>query len=352
MHGLGSPVLVLYSKDPELCCVPTVPLLWSLCSPTGTGHVFVCASIPLESSLGCGQPAKGESVLIVTLISEDSCPDAQGQVDLRSKEMDFEKYFWGILEFQCKCRPFSEGLQSLYSPWTMSFMKLQLHKKICCDFLLCRLDGDPCLDSDGCDYQMTVSWSKVTWEYGRGAMAAQGRIGSGDTEVVGKSVKGLNDSDKWHKALPHLFLKNCCFPREESCSEFLCSSPCWNALLWKAEYSQCSVRQLASSWAGLFHRRTHSVALRAVLGWFSWLRSGALSLELHSALAWCQLKCLELLEYHRGVLQSIRKGSCSHSVEAAQPWRIVCVTWHMSVSVGGNVYLPRHHALRQYFFLL
>lgn len=174
----------------------------------------------------------------------------------------------------------------------MSFTKLQLHKKICHDFLLCKLGGGPCLDSDGCDYQMTVNWSGhrgLRWlgEHGRETMAAQGRVGNGDTEVVGKSVKGLNDSDKWCKALPHLFLKNCCFPREESCSEFICSSPCWNALLWKGEYSHCSVRQLASSWAGLFHRWTQGVALSAVLGWFSWLRFGALSLELHSALAWC-----------------------------------------------------------------
>lgn len=84
---------MLYSKDPELCRVPTVPLHWSLCSPAGTGHVFVCAGTLLQSSLGCRQPTKGEAVLIVSLVSEESCPDPQGQVDLRSKEIDFDKYF-------------------------------------------------------------------------------------------------------------------------------------------------------------------------------------------------------------------------------------------------------------------
>lgn len=29
-------------------------------------------------------------MLIVSLVSEESCPDPQGQVDLRSKEMDFD----------------------------------------------------------------------------------------------------------------------------------------------------------------------------------------------------------------------------------------------------------------------
>lgn len=31
-------------------------------------------------------------MLIVSLISEESCPDSQGQVDLRSKEMDFDNF--------------------------------------------------------------------------------------------------------------------------------------------------------------------------------------------------------------------------------------------------------------------
>lgn len=102
---------------------------------------------------------------------------------------------------------------------------------------------------------MTISWSGhrgLRWlgEHGRGAMAAQGRIRNGNTGVVGNSVKGLNDSDKC-KALPRLFLRNCCLTGEESCSECLSSSACWNALLWKAEYSQGSVKQLASSRAGL-----------------------------------------------------------------------------------------------------
>lgn len=51
-------------------------------------------------------------------------------------------------------------------------------------------------------------------------MAAQGWTGNGDAGVDGNSVKSLNDSDKWHKALPHLFLKNCCLPREESFQNF------------------------------------------------------------------------------------------------------------------------------------
>lgn len=50
---------------------------------------------------------------------------------LRSKEMDFEKYFWGILELQYKFRPFSEGLQSLYSPisWTWVLRSYNFIKK-------------------------------------------------------------------------------------------------------------------------------------------------------------------------------------------------------------------------------
>ncbi|XP_023791860.1 solute carrier family 22 member 5-like isoform X4 [Cyanistes caeruleus] len=36
----------------------------------------------LESSLGCGQPTKDEAVLIVTVVSEESCPDPQEQWNL------------------------------------------------------------------------------------------------------------------------------------------------------------------------------------------------------------------------------------------------------------------------------
>lgn len=78
---------------------------------------------------------------------------------------------------------------------------------------------------------MTISWSghrglRVTWGTQKRSHGSTGRIGNGDIEVVGHSIKGLSDSDKWRKALLHLFLKNCCLPREESCSEFLGCSPC------------------------------------------------------------------------------------------------------------------------------
>lgn len=83
---------MLYSKDFELCCVPTVPLLWSLCSRAGTGFVSVQVH-RLRQVWAVGNLTKGEAGLIVTLLSEESCPDPRGQVDLRSKKIDLEKYF-------------------------------------------------------------------------------------------------------------------------------------------------------------------------------------------------------------------------------------------------------------------
>lgn len=57
-------------------------------------------------------------------------------------------------------------------------------------------------------------------------MAGQGSIRNRNTGGDGNSVEGLNDSDKWHKALPHSLSKELLFSLRGKLSEFLGSSPC------------------------------------------------------------------------------------------------------------------------------
>lgn len=96
-------------------------------------------------------------MLIVPLVSGGSCTDPQALVDLRYKEMDFEEY----LNFKMCIGLFKlTGLQTICTvplPDCACGQVLQSWNYICLYSFLCKMDCDGCLDSDGCQYLMTIS---------------------------------------------------------------------------------------------------------------------------------------------------------------------------------------------------